>query len=152
MFTIQRLVNDRAVVKGTDIHGTSGSTIIFTNQWDELEARVAHDEALADFDAKVEEFFAPISEAAEALEKTHFKQVDPLSVIVIEEPEEHRRGNPGTMVQLTRDSQILRLIDQGNTDRLIWVGDDLEISAYVPDDQPATAPVDQDNGVAPATV
>ena len=44
-----------------------------------------------------------------------------------------------TTYRLTQDSAILRLLADGEFDRLIWVGDKLEITAAVEDESPAEA-------------
>lgn len=129
-FSTINLTNDRVLVKGTDVHGTTGETVLDGSQWAEVKAHSQHLDAHEAFDSAVEEFFRPLTEASEALAKPVTK-VDPNATVVLQEEVEPTAGTQGIVVSLTRESQILRLIEGGNTDRLIWVGDDLEIVELV---------------------
>lgn len=129
-FTMQTLVNDRVLVTGQDVTGTTGKVVLDGSQWVEINGRDDVSKAEAAFEAAVEEFFAPITEAAEKLSKSLERPTDPSSYIVLQEAVEAVGPRPAQLVKLTRDSQIIRLIEEGQTDRLIWVGDDeLEILA-----------------------
>ena len=121
-FQVQNMLGDQALVSGTDHLGNTGKTIVFTTQWDELKARKNFSSAQEDFDAQVEAFFAPLTEAAEKLEKAvNAKAPDSASFIVLTEAVEGTPSQPAQVVALTKDSIILRLIEEGNTDRLVWV-------------------------------
>lgn len=121
-FVVQNMLGDQALVSGSDHLGNEGKTIVSTVQWDELKARKNFSAATEDFDAAVEEFFKPLTEAAEALEKTiNAKAPDAASFIVLKEATEGVQSEPAHVVALTKDSIILRLIEEGNTDRLVWV-------------------------------
>lgn len=123
-FTVQNMLGDQALVSGTDLRGNEGKTIVSTLQWDELRARKDFSSATEDFDRAVEEFFKPITEAAEKLEATVAgKAPDSAAYVVLSEAVEGVSGQPAQVVQLTTDSIILRLIEEGNTDRLVWVTD-----------------------------
>lgn len=130
-FTITRLVDDRAIITGTDVFGVSGRTTVFTGQWDEINGDSAYDQATEAFDSAVEEFFAPLTEAAEKFNKS-LEQAEPDSIgyVVQREAVEGRAAQPAQIVKLSHDSIVLRLIEQGDSDRLVWVGDDqLEVLA-----------------------
>jgi hypothetical protein len=127
MFTTRQLTGDRVLVQGTDVDGTNGKTILDSTQWTELAARTDVKRAQEDFDAAVEEFFAPLMEAAEAANKSMEKPTDSAAFVVLDEGQVGQASRPAQVVSLTRDSIILRLIEEGNTDRLIWVGDELEV-------------------------
>lgn len=121
-FQVQNMLGNKALVSGTDLAGNEGKTIVDTTQWDELRARKNFTSAKADFDAAVEEFFAPITEAAEALEKAvETKAPDAAAYIVLSEEVEGVAHQPRKVVALSQDSIVLRMIEEGNTDRLIWV-------------------------------
>lgn len=121
-FQVQNMLGDQALVSGTDLAGNDGKMIVSTTQWDELKARKNFTAAREEFDAAVEEFFAPITEAAEALEKTLAnKTPDAAAYVVLSEEVEGVSAQPRQVVALTRDSIILRMIEEGNTDRLVWL-------------------------------
>jgi hypothetical protein len=133
-FSTSRLVNHRVLVTGTDSFGTTGRTTLNSEQWDEIKADGQYSEALEAFDAAVEDFFAPLIEAADAANAAHpVKQpVDPMSYVVLAEEVEGVAAKPAQLVHLTNDSIILRLIEQGDTDRLVWVDGGLEILELLP--------------------
>lgn len=121
-FVVQNMLGDKALVSGTDHLGNEGKTIVFTAQWDELKARKNFSSAQADFDAEVEKFFKPLTKAAKKAEKAlNAKAPDAASYIVLTEEVKEVSGQPAQVVALTTDSIILRLIEEGNTDRLVWV-------------------------------
>lgn len=129
-FTLIQLAGNRTVVKGTDGFGSVGETILDSSQWDELTAQAEHAEAHEDFDAAVNEFFAPLMDAQEKLAHAGSQILDPSSYVVLEEPVEGVAPRAGKILSLTKDTQILRLIHGGDQDRLVWVGDSLEILAF----------------------
>lgn len=128
-FTINKLTGHRVAVSGEDTYGNAGSTVLDSRQWDEINqvdvAKLAHEA----FDAKVMEFFEPLTEAAEAHNAAVKKanEVDELTYITVQEHVEGQAGSPEIRRQLSHDSQVLRLLGSGDHRRLIWVGDNLEI-------------------------
>jgi hypothetical protein len=121
-FIVQNMLGDQALVSGADHLGNEGKTIVRTTQWDELKARKNFSSAQADFDAEVERFFKPLTKAAKKAEKAlNAKAPDAASYIVLTEAVEEVSGQPAQVVALSEDSIILRLIEEGNTDRLVWV-------------------------------
>jgi hypothetical protein len=127
-FTIINLAGDRALVKGRDAQGNHGQQIIDAAEWNEFNAHKKHEEAHADFDAAVEEFFAPLNEAVDALKETAKPKQDPLFYVTVQEATASVEGAHEVLVRLSHDSAILRLIEQDpDTERLIWVNDSLEI-------------------------
>lgn len=131
-FNITQLAGNKVLVDGTDFRGTPGETILdgtgFAQLQEQERLRNAHEE----FDASVDEFFAPLLEAAEKLEAKHEVVLDPLTNIVLDEGSEGETRRSATIVELDTDTAILRAIDSGNTDRLVWVKDELVLTAYVP--------------------
>lgn len=127
-FTITRLVNSRAIVAGTDEFGVTGQTVIDTTQWDEIVAQDDHMQAHDEFDARVLEFFAPLTEAAELL-NAEPGTVDDVATIVLQEGSEGVAPTERIEIRLDRGSVILRLVENNETDRLVWVDGDLEILA-----------------------
>lgn len=131
-FTTKNLTGERVLVKGTDIEGGAGEVIVNATQWNELKAREDLKTAGEEFDAAVEAFYAPLLKAAEAANKALERPEDSLSFVVLDEGSEGEARRPQHVVRLSRDSMILRLIEQGNTDRLIWAGGELEILEVLP--------------------
>ena len=129
VFNVTRLAGARALVQGTD---EGESTILFTAEFDELKGNTAIKEAEADYNAKVNEFFAPVVEASEAFEqakKAALTVNDPAFRVVVQEAIEATAGQTERVHILGRDTAILRLIDSGDTSRLLWVNGDIEITA-----------------------
>ena len=121
-FTIARLTNGQTLVKGTDAAGTTGQTTVDSTQWDDIKAHRAFHGAEKDYEATVAEFFAPLLEAQEALQSA--KQgptVDPISYVVMHEGTEGVAPVAGVIEHLNSDSVVLRIIESGDTDRLVWV-------------------------------
>ena len=73
-----------------------------------------------DYDQKVRDFFAPLTDAADALEDAARPTIDPAFIYIVEEGEESVEGKPATIIELDEDTVILRLIEQGKVDRLQW--------------------------------
>ena len=129
VFNVTRLAGARALVQGTD---EGESTILNTQEFDELKGNTALEEAEADFGAKVKEFFAPVVEASEAFEqakKAALTVNDPAFRVVVQEAIEATAGQHERVHILGRDTAILRLIDSGDTSRLLWVNGAIEITA-----------------------
>ena len=127
-FNVTNMVNDRALVKGVDKFGTTGSQVICTVQWNELVKRDQHMLAHEAFDDAVEQFFAPIVDAQDALvASAQGKEPDPITYVVLEEAVEGVQGKDEIRVKLNDSSVILRIIENGELDRLIWVNDALEV-------------------------
>lgn len=133
-FSITRLVNHRVLVTGTDTFDVSGKVTLDSSQWDEIKANTQYSEALDAFDAAVESFFAPLVEAAEAAEKAApvAVPVDPMSYVVLNEEVEGVQAQPAQLIHLNADSIVLRLIEFGDTDRLVWVDGRLEVLEQLP--------------------
>src|SRR5690349_24590117 len=137
-FTTTTLLDNRVLVQGTDFLGTEGKAVLDASQWIELNKHKEFDAATAEFEAAVEEFFAPIMQAADKASKAKAGQAeDPISFVVLDDGQEGTPSRPAHVVKLTRDSMILRLLESGGEDRLAWVNDQLEILAS---SQVASAP------------
>lgn len=126
-FTTRNLTGERVLVKGTDIDGTTNKTVLDGSQWAALNARDDISQAEEQFAAAVEKFFKPLTDAAEAAAKAVETPGDSIGYVVVEEGSEGVPATPRQIVELTHDSIVLRLIEQGDTDRLLWVGDSLEV-------------------------
>ena len=116
-------------MQGTD---EGESTILSTIEYDELKGNTALKEAEADFGAKVKEFFAPVVEASEAFEqakKAALTVNDPAFRVVVQEAIEATAGQTERVRIVQQDTAILRLIESGDTSRLLWVNGAIEITA-----------------------
>ena len=130
-FTTRNLTNDHVVVSGTDVDGNSGKVVLDASQWVSLNKRDDVSQAQAAFEAAVEEFFKPLTDAAERASQT-VSTVDEDSFIVLHEGVEGVAGRPADILRLNHDSIVLRIIEQGNQDRLVWVRDVLEVLEVLP--------------------
>ena len=126
-FTYTNLAGDRALV--TD--GGKRSTVLYVADWNEAMQKLALNHATEVFNAEVEEFYSVLTEAAERVNAVQAKAIDPNQFVVIDEGVEGEQHVCAEVIDLSYDSQIARLINEGNTDRLVWVGNDqIEILAY----------------------
>ena len=126
-FTVNFLAGDRAAVKQGD-----HVVVVSTNQYIELKARVAFGKAEAEYDAAVKAFHAPLTEAADKLTKAkdlYETLEDDTFFEVLRPAVEGVLSAEAEIIHLSKDTVVLRLIEQDKTDRLLWVGDTLEILA-----------------------
>jgi hypothetical protein len=150
-FTTVNLKDSRVLVSGTDQFGVEGKQVLDGSQWNQIHQNAEFDQAEASFTAAVEEFFAPIMDAAEKFETVvKRKEQDPEDYVVLREAVEPTPGDAGHLIKLSHDSKVLRFIADGKTDRLVWVNDELEI-LEVDDALPFTIAQATDT-VDPATV
>lgn len=126
IFNATRLAGHRLLVTGKG----KQQAILDSTQWDHFKMA---DEATAQIDAydkAVDDFFAPLVEALDAIEETAKPQLDPAFYIQVSAGTEAVEAEPPVIVVLDIDSAIARLIEIGETDRLVWVGNDrIEIKA-----------------------
>ena len=135
-FNTKALANDRLLVTGNP----GQQTILYVEQWNTIKKEFRKESLVADFDSKIEEFFAPLVAAQEQLDKAMTPVIDPAFTIVLNEGTEEQPGEDTILIDLSTHSAIARLIERGELDRLIWVGNDtIEILEYE-----APAIVDED--------
>ena len=133
IFNVTELAGHRALVTGEGAQ----QCILDTTERDELFAKIDHMGIDVAFDAEVERFFAPLVDAVQEYDERHRKVADrfnllndPAFSVVLKPAVEAVAGEPEQRVVLSHDSVVLRLIDEGQTDRLVWVGNDrIEIIA-----------------------
>lgn len=151
-FNTINLTGNRVLVRGTDLTGATGEATLDASQWNELNARDDVSRAQQAFDDAVHEFFAPLTKAAEQAKRSLEVPEDSVSYVVLDEGSEGQARRPKQVVKLTRDSIVLRLIEEGNTDRLIWVNGELEVTeASVAPTPSAPAAADQGDEAYPAS-
>ena len=141
-FEKRNLANHRALVTGLDEAGVQHQTVLDTEEWDQLNKRTGFTAAIEEYDAKIAEFFKPLTEAADRLENAHKIQTDPAFYVVEQEGVQPTEGQPEVLHFLSHDSVVIRLIEEGREDRLVWVGDDIEILEDAPEDIEVVAPYD----------
>lgn len=118
-FTTTALANGSVLVTGAA--GTrSYQTILDGRGFASIKQHEAVDMAEKDYDQKVRDFFAPLTDAAVALGEAARPTIDPAFIYIVEEGEEPVEGKPATIIELDEDTVILRLIEQGRVDRLQW--------------------------------
>lgn len=133
-FNKQQLANERALITGKDDAGENHKVIVSTLDYNQRNQRNKVELAQEAFDSAVEEFYAPILEAAEAANQSVVPTRDPAFFDVISEGSEGVPAQREHVERLPQDTVVLRLIEAGRTDRLIWVGDTIEVLEYVPSD------------------
>lgn len=145
-FTTLNLTNERVLVKGADQFGTNGEVVLDASEWNDVKRRLAHGEAHEDFEAAVEEFFAPLMEAVDKLTASDAQpKADPMSYVTLHEGTEARQGRDEVTIKLGTDSIVLRIIERGDFDRLVWVNDRLEVLEVIEGtDVPTTTEVIND--------
>lgn len=128
-FSINKLVDHRVAVSGTDQFNVDGSTVLDSSEWDELHRVDVAKEAQDAFAAEVEAFFDPITQAAEAAKAAVEKasEVDEITYLVVQEETKGVAGKREVRRTLSHDSIVLRLLEEGEFTRLMWVDGGLEI-------------------------
>ena len=141
MFETMDLTGERVLVKGTDSLGTEGSQVLDASEWNAVKAHGSFHQASTEFDEAVEEFFAPLVEAAEKLEKAGAPSAkpDPATFVVFSEEVEGRESKAAEVHHLGHDAVVLRLLERGDHDRLVWVNDQLEVLAVIEGTESPTA-------------
>ena len=135
-FTTTALATECFLVEGTDVRGRYGECVVFGSEWLEIKRALGTDTAKAQLDAAVEEFFKPLVEAADAFAAAKAPTMDALSTIVLNEGTTGEPAREREVLVLGQSSQILRAIEEGTTDRLLWVDGSLVLTAA-----PAEVPV-----------
>lgn len=149
-FTTLNLANDRVLVRGTDSQGTNGEQVLDGSQWFSIRQDKEFSRAEKDFASAVEDFFAPLTDAVDELRSKMERPTDPITHVVFEEAEEAKAGKPGKLIKLSHDSIVLRLIEEGQPDRLVWVDGELEVLAAGVTPPQATVPGTTSSDVAAA--
>lgn len=137
-FVITALAGDRTLVTGYDATGVLHNTILFSEEFNALAARDEESKAVNEFDATVAEFFSPLTDAADRAFAASTPVIDSAFFIVEQEEELGHTAKREVLHRLHRDTVVLRFIASGDTSRLLWLGDTIEILAA--STLPATAP------------
>lgn len=128
-FNTQLLAGSRVLVTGTDNASERRSAILDSTEWDTLRHDQTAAEAAEEFDRVTKAFYAPLTEAAERAEKAQLPKLDPAFTYVVTEGEPGTKGVEEHIIELAHDTVVLRLLEQGDHSRLVWVGDKVEVLA-----------------------
>ena len=107
-------------------------TKLDAGEWNRIKIWEKKVDATEAFDAEIAEYFKPFNEILDnAVRKFEGLEpkVDPNSAYEVTEGVDAVEGVKPKTYSLSKDSQILRLIESGQDDRLIWIGEELEILA-----------------------
>ena len=130
-FTTIKLSGHRVLVEGFDNMGTAHQTILNSEEFDEIEQHFELEQADDVFNQAVAAFFAPLTEAAEQHRDQVAQGIDPAFLLVVDEGQVGQAARDQVVIELGLDTVILRMLAVGDTSRLLWVGDVIEVLAYV---------------------
>lgn len=126
--SVTPLISGGYLVKGTDTEGTKGSTILNSERWDLVVHLRNHQVAEAEFDKVVEEFFAPLTDAADKAKAMVAGPTSEYGHVTIGENVE---GSHARDIELDEDGILLQILHEGNQNLLLWVGDDKLVAIQV---------------------
>jgi hypothetical protein len=140
--SVTKLAGSQVLVEGRDPRGVEGQEILDSTEWDSWKAHNKKKNVVAEVDAEIEAFLAPLTAAFDKLEAaaSDKPELDPLFYVTEGEDVEAVAGESKTITRISRDSAILRAIESGQQNRLVWVKDRLVITAE-PVQYTAPAPV-----------
>lgn len=127
-FDLTMLAGGKALVTGSK---PEQHCVLDASQWIQIKQHQARIEAEEVFDATVEEFYKPLTEAAGEYESRlgQIMKADPAFEYVIQPGAEGTEKTSREVYYLDDASAILRMIESGDTSRLIWAGDQILITA-----------------------
>ena len=125
-FTVTYLAGDRALVQ-EDTH----QIILDAKEYLAMKLRQEKTGLIAQYDQSVADFFKPLTDVADKIKSVEEQEnrIDPDFHFVLAEGTEGEEPVRREVYRLEKDTVILRLIEEGRTERLIWIGDQLEILA-----------------------
>ena len=122
MFTVTPLINAQYLVTGSDITGQSGTVVLESEAWDFVKHMRAHEVADAEFDAAVEEFFAPIVDAATKRASALTRPGNQWATVTFGEDVE---GSRARTIELDTAGIILRILEETDGSALRWANGQL---------------------------
>ena len=127
-FNLTMLAGNQALITGDK---SKQRCVLDATQWIQIKQHQARIKAEEVFDATVEEFYKPLTEAAGEYESRlgQIMKADPAFEYVIQPGAEGTEKTSREVYYLDNASAILRMIESGDTSRLIWVGDQILITA-----------------------
>ena len=130
VFKTTKLADHRVLVQGI---AAGEQTILDGSLLDEISEHQAALSAAEMFDDQVTNFFAPLTQAAEAADaavKSACTHHDPRFRLLLNEGVKAVEGVPDEVIDLDLDTVILLNIYAGRTNELIWVNGKIELLAY----------------------
>lgn len=121
MFTVTPLLGGGTLVEGSDVTGKTGRTILISDAYDRLVSYRNHTVANEEFAKVVDEFFAPLTDAAAQAQAIAHPPVAEWSKVVVSEATEFE---PEVSFNLDMDGVLLRLLNETDGSTLRWVGED----------------------------
>ena len=129
-FTTTELVNGTILVEGTDVRGVTDQEVLDPSFWNQRKLAAQQVEAVALVDAAIEALVAPVNAAIEQANALVAKaELDPLTYVLEGEDQAHQVATSARLHKLDRGSIVLRAIDEGQEDRLIWINHQLVLTA-----------------------
>ena len=127
-FDLTMLAGGQALVTGSK---PKQRCVLDASQWIQIKQHQARIKAEEVFDATVEEFYKPLTEAAGEYESRlgQIVKADPAFDYVLQPGAEGTEKTSRKVYYLNNASAILRMIESGDTSRLIWVNDQILITA-----------------------
>ena len=125
-FTITYLANDRALVQEGE-----HQIILDAEEYLSMKRHQEQTGLIAQYNQSVTDFFKPLTDATDKIKELEKQtdRIDPDFLLVLAEGTEGEEPVRREAYRLGPDTVILRLIEEGRTERLIWIGDQLEILA-----------------------
>lgn len=125
-FTVTYLAGDRALVQEN-----THQIIVDAEEYLAMKLRQEKTGLIAQYDQSVADFFKPLTDMADKIKSVEEQEnrIDPDFHFVLAEGTEGEEPVRREVYRLEKDTVILRLIEEGRTERLIWIGDQLEILA-----------------------
>lgn len=121
-FTTTKVIGGGVLVEGTDIMGNGGSVILRSDLWNQVKKYQAQQIAEDTFNTTVEEFFKPLTEAADALRAAVELEDDDASVVILQPATEGAVAVPAKKIKLDPEGVVLQILEKGDTSQLRWVG------------------------------
>lgn len=126
-FNQTRLAGHRVLVEGAY---ADRFTVLDSAEYDHMYAEDAFTKATEEFDLVVAEFFAPITAAADRLhEELEAEVVENPYVVVVQDEVQPTVGQPRQTILVSHDTAVLRILNSGDTSKLVWLGNTIEILA-----------------------
>ena len=127
VFNQTRLAGSRVLVE-SDV--PDQFTVLDSTEYDHMFADDAFTKASNEFDLVVAEFFRPISEAADMIrEKLEMSVVEDPFTVVLQDEVKPTKGQPRKTMVVSHDTAVLRILNSGDTSKLRWLGNTIEILA-----------------------
>jgi hypothetical protein len=129
--SVTKLAGSQVLVEGRDPRGVEGQEILDSTEWDSWKQHNQKKAIVAEVDADIEAFLAPLTAAFEKLESAGNAkpELDPLFYVTEGDDVEPVAAERKVITRISRDSAILRAIESGQQNRLVWVKDRLVITA-----------------------